>query len=320
LVPQDDALHGWLTVEENLWLYARLRRRSGAPLAAVAAKVAAVMRVLGLYAHRNARSENVAPPKGCQGDAPKLIACQPKKPYTIVGWSRALSNVNRIGDPDRRRGLSGGQRKRVNVAMELVLDPSVLFLDEPSTGLDSASALDLIEALKLLAESRHLTVAAVVHQPSAKVFACFHDVLLLGAGGAADLGPSHGALPYLATLGFHVPAGECAADFMLDVTCGKVAPSSGAALAPCDLTAAWHRHASSALRSRPAEVPLGYGSALAAAGDRLGWRDRTLLVAAEQPWWIECFFLFAGRAVVEHLRFPAEFIYEVRASLNLPVA
>jgi len=98
--------------------------------------------------------------------------------YCFVASSVVLSlhivklyAYDRIGDPDRRRGISGGQRKRVNVAMELVLDPSILFLDEPTTGLDSASALDLTQALKLLAESRNLTIAAVIHQPSTKVLA-----------------------------------------------------------------------------------------------------------------------------------------------------
>jgi ABC-type multidrug transport system ATPase subunit len=62
--------------------------------------------------------------------------------------------------------------------MELVLCPSVLFLDEPTTGLDSTTSLELVHALRSIAEHRSLTIAAVIHQPSSKIFNLFNDVRL----------------------------------------------------------------------------------------------------------------------------------------------
>ena len=64
-----------------------------------------------------------------------------------------------IGD-EANRGISGGQRKRVNVAMELVLDPSVLFLDEPTSGLDSTTSYELVHALRCISK-RGVNVVAV---------------------------------------------------------------------------------------------------------------------------------------------------------------
>ena len=87
-----------------------------------------------------------------------------------------------IGD-EEQRGISGGQRKRVNVGLELVAEPSILFLDEPTSGLDSASALELCNTLRHIARQRKMVVAAVIHQPSPSAFAQFDDLLLLGKGG-----------------------------------------------------------------------------------------------------------------------------------------
>ena len=68
-----------------------------------------------------------------------------------------------IGD-ERVRGISGGQRKRVNIGMEMVADPTVLFLDEPTSGLDSSSSMEVCNALRRISELG-LTIVAVVHQP-----------------------------------------------------------------------------------------------------------------------------------------------------------
>ena len=68
-----------------------------------------------------------------------------------------------IGD-ESSRGISGGERKRVNIGMELVALPSILFLDEPTTGLDSTTAQELVELLKSITR-KGITIVAVLHQP-----------------------------------------------------------------------------------------------------------------------------------------------------------
>jgi ABC-type multidrug transport system ATPase subunit len=105
-----------------------------------------------------------------------------------------------IGDEDIR-GISGGQRKRVNVGMELVANPTVLFLDEPTSGLDSAGSKSLCQCLRSISELG-LNIAAVIHQPRYEIFCMFHDVLLLGKGGkTVYLGPTEQAAEYFESLG-----------------------------------------------------------------------------------------------------------------------
>jgi ABC-type multidrug transport system ATPase subunit len=63
-----------------------------------------------------------------------------------------------------KRGISGGQRKRVNVGLEMVMEPSLLILDEPTSGLDSSSSQLLLRALRREA-LEGVNIAAVIHQP-----------------------------------------------------------------------------------------------------------------------------------------------------------
>ncbi len=79
---------------------------------------------------------------------PKEVRDNPKKP--CCAWQvLQLEDVRneKIGDEDVR-GISGGQRKRVNVGLELVSDPALLFLDEPTSGLDSTSSRLVVAALQ----------------------------------------------------------------------------------------------------------------------------------------------------------------------------
>ncbi|MDD5309113.1 MAG: ATP-binding cassette domain-containing protein [Deltaproteobacteria bacterium] len=86
-----------------------------------------------------------------------------------------------IGGPEARV-LSGGQRKRVNLAMELVTDPAILFLDEPTSGLSSSDAKSVMKVLKDLADKGR-TIVLTIHQPSREVYEMMHNVLILGVGG-----------------------------------------------------------------------------------------------------------------------------------------
>ena len=121
---------------------------------------------------------------------------------------------SKIGD-ETQRGISGGQRKRVNVGMEMVADPSLLFLDEPTSGLDSTTSFDLIDALRILAD-KGVNVMAVLHQPSFELYQKFTNVLLLGRGGkTVYLGKSDQALQYFTQLRFVKPDMMNPADFFM---------------------------------------------------------------------------------------------------------
>jgi ABC-type multidrug transport system ATPase subunit/pSer/pThr/pTyr-binding forkhead associated (FHA) protein len=99
-----------------------------------------------------------------------------------------------IGSPERKV-LSGGQRKRVNIAMELINDTPVIFLDEPTSGLSSADAEGVILLLKKLsAEGK--TIVTTIHQPSLDIFKQFDSLIMIsrdkgGRGALAYFGPAH---------------------------------------------------------------------------------------------------------------------------------
>jgi len=87
-------------------------------------------------------------------------------------------------------GLTKPMRKRLNIANQLVAQPKILFLDEPTTSLDSISAINLIEAIRRSTEALQLITLASIHQPSRQIFESFDDFLLLTKGGrVAYMGP-----------------------------------------------------------------------------------------------------------------------------------
>ncbi|KAK6123663.1 hypothetical protein DH2020_042594 [Rehmannia glutinosa] len=79
------------------------------------------------------------------------------------------------------RGISGGERRRVSIAVEILMRPRLLFLDEPTSGLDSASAFFVTQTLRGLSRDGR-TVIASIHQPSSEVFELFDRLYLLSGG------------------------------------------------------------------------------------------------------------------------------------------
>eukprot|EP00455_Lapot_gusevi_P041816 TRINITY_DN4890_c0_g8_i2.p1 TRINITY_DN4890_c0_g8~~TRINITY_DN4890_c0_g8_i2.p1 ORF type:complete len:849 (+),score=265.43 TRINITY_DN4890_c0_g8_i2:115-2661(+) len=176
----------------------------------------------------------------------------------FLGMSHVMESV--VGD-EETRGISGGQRKRVNIGMELVAEPRVLFLDEPTSGLDSSTSFQLCRLLKRIAHEKGLTVAAVIHSPSPTAFREFDDLILLGKGGRLIyMGPRAEASAYFASIGFPVPADENPADFFMDVATGAIPRQGDPNFAPPDLFEFWLQHVEKKQNKNSMEVDEKKGS------------------------------------------------------------
>lgn len=117
------------------------------------------------------------------------------------------------------RGVSGGERKRCNIGMELIIQPPVLFLDEPTTGLDASTANAVMLLLKKLANHGR-TIVFSIHQPRYSIFRLFDSIVLLAGGETVYHGPSNQALDYFETIGYTCEAHNNPPDFFLDVING----------------------------------------------------------------------------------------------------
>jgi ATP-binding cassette subfamily G (WHITE) protein 2 len=120
-----------------------------------------------------------------------------------------------IGDT-RKKGISGGERKRVCVAIELLSRPKLLFLDEPTSGLDSTTAYSVCAALKNLSDLGVCTVICTIHQPQIKIFNLFDNLILMKRGEIVYQGSCQKSLLFLETAGLPCPPGVNPADHLLD--------------------------------------------------------------------------------------------------------
>lgn len=149
-VPQDEIMHPELTVEEALTFSARLRLPSDLSMEEIKHEVDRVMAILGLKEHGN----------------------------------------KTIGSPDTSKILSGGQRKRVNIGMELVANPELLFLDEPTSGLSIRDSEVVLQHLRKIADAG-TTVVLVLHSPPAFLYKLMDNVVWMAPGGKlAFYGPT----------------------------------------------------------------------------------------------------------------------------------
>ena len=124
----------------------------------------------------------------------------------------------KVGNP-LSKTISGGQRKRLNIALELIREPSILFVDEPTSGLSSNDSEIIMDLLKILALKGKL-IFVVIHQPSSEIYKMFDQLIILDVGGYPIYkGDPVDAVVYFKKLINHVNADESECE-----TCGNVNP------------------------------------------------------------------------------------------------
>ncbi|XP_062852054.1 ATP-binding cassette sub-family G member 8 [Trichomycterus rosablanca] len=114
------------------------------------------------------------------------------------------------------RGVSGGERRRVSIAVQLLWNPGILILDEPTSGLDSFTAHNLVITLSRLAQGNRLVLLSV-HQPRSDIFQLFDLVVLLSSGSAVYCGPAKDMVQYFTSLGYPCPRYCNPSDFYVDL-------------------------------------------------------------------------------------------------------
>ncbi|KAJ6316635.1 hypothetical protein OIU78_019839 [Salix suchowensis] len=132
---------------------------------------------------------------------------------TIMNMGLQDCAENKVGNW-HLRGLSGGEKRRLSISLEILTQPSVMFLDEPTTGLDSASALFVIQALKNIALDGRIVVCSI-HQPSSYIFDLFDDLCLLSSGETIYFGEAKLAVKFFAEAGFPCPTRRNPSDHFL---------------------------------------------------------------------------------------------------------
>ena len=119
--------------------------------------------------------------------------------------------------------LSGGQRRRLSIALELIFSPSILLLDEPTSGLDSLSTLQCVQMLQSLSKNRDnpMVIAASIHQPTARVLSYFDNLYVVSMNGQCIYnGPTAQLVDNLSEFNLFCPKYHNPSDFMIEVASG----------------------------------------------------------------------------------------------------
>jgi len=124
------------------------------------------------------------------------------------------------------QGLSGGQKRRLSIALALIKSPKIIFLDEPTSGLDAAAAANIMREIKELAVAEGIIVVATIHQPSTKVYEGFDQVMILSGGRLAYTGKASSAIAYFEGIGHTIDQFTNPAEFFLDLVNNDFMPQS----------------------------------------------------------------------------------------------
>ncbi|KAK7400943.1 hypothetical protein VNO78_12252 [Psophocarpus tetragonolobus] len=130
-----------------------------------------------------------------------------------------------VGD-EENRGISGGERKRVSIAVDMIHNPPILLLDEPTSGLDSTSALQVIELLSSIVKAKQRTVVLSIHQPSYRILQYISKFLILSHGSVVHNGSLELLEETITKLGFQIPVQLNALEFSMEIIRGLEGSSS----------------------------------------------------------------------------------------------
>jgi ABC-type multidrug transport system ATPase subunit len=157
----------------------------------------------------------------------------------------------RIGN-HAHKGCSGGEKRRTSLGVQLLSNPSLLWLDEPTTGLDSTSAYQVVKTLQNLARKGR-TIIVTIHQPRSEIWSLFDNVILLTRGSPAYAGSAKECLSYFAKLGHEMPPFTNPAEHLIDIV--SVDNRSEEAEAAAEerverIKGAWRQHCERNLREK----------------------------------------------------------------------
>lgn len=137
---------------------------------------------------------------------------------TLAGLNQTETSDLKVGNP-LDKAISGGQRKRLNIALELIREPAVMFVDEPTSGLSSADSENVMKLLKAQAAKGKLVIV-IIHQPSSSIYKMFDSLWVLDSGGY----PIYSGNPLEAIRYFRETATIAGAEQLFCPQCGHVNP------------------------------------------------------------------------------------------------
>ncbi|KAL2644237.1 hypothetical protein R1flu_011824 [Riccia fluitans] len=164
-----------------------------------------------------------------------------------LGLQRVANSI--VGD-EGRRGVSGGERRRVSIGIDIIHDPLLLFLDEPTSGLDSTSAYLLIKTLQKIAHTGSIVILSI-HQPSYRILGLLDRLIILAFGHKIYGGAPSGLKTFYAAFGRPIPEHENSTEHAMDLI--QELHSSATGIKPLvDFSRAWTE-----VNSRFSEAELG---------------------------------------------------------------
>jgi ABC-type multidrug transport system ATPase subunit/ABC-type multidrug transport system permease subunit len=150
---------------------------------------------------------------------PQLMTKKAKREYVLelvelLGLNDCLgSRVGEEGGP----GISGGEKRRLGLGVELLAQPSVLLVDEVTSGLDASSSLKIIRILKDLTIKKNVLILMTIHQPRNEILDLIDHIYLVGGGQCVFDGSPKDAIDHFMLLGYPIPPSTNPGDYFLDL-------------------------------------------------------------------------------------------------------